>query len=216
MIKYFFGFIFNFFNPAISLFAVVDNKSRINRYAKLNRCVKSFCSVVGPYSYVGPKTNLVYANIGKFCSIGQNCEIGLATHTLNYLSTSPLFTEKNRLFGQRWNKTEVVVHPYKNVNIGNDVWIGCNVLIMGGVSIGDGAVIGAGTVVTKDVPMYAIVAGVPAKIIKMRFPDEVLKKLKVFNWWNIPDSILKDNIECFQYDIVDSRQIDKIIKKLTK
>lgn len=88
----------------------------------------------------------------------------------------------------------------KKVIIGNDVWIGSHALILGGVKIGDGAVIGAGAVVTKDVPPYAVVGGVPARIIKYRFSQEIIDKLLEIKWWNLPENILKENIKLFQTD----------------
>lgn len=88
---------------------------------------------------------------------------------------------------------------YAPVRIGNDVWIGDNVIIKNGVKIGDGAVVGLGAVVTKDVPPYAVVAGVPAKIIKYRFSDEIISELLELEWWNLEEDVIRqipyDNIE---------------------
>ena len=155
------GYLINIFNPSVSLFALVDNISVINKRAKIKRTVKIINSNIGSYSYISPGTVVVYADIGRFCSIGSNCNIGLASHTVNYLSTSPIFTEHVNSTGSSW-RTDTISTPYRKIEIKNDVWIGNNVCIMGGVKIGNGAVIGAGAVVTKDVPDYAIVGGVPA------------------------------------------------------
>ena len=97
------------------------------------------------------------------------------------------------------------------VFIGNDVWIGCHSIIKPNVHIGDGAIIGANSVVTKDVPPYAIVAGVPAKIIKYRFDAETIKKLLDLKWWNFPYQILKENIELFQKEL-SKDSIEKMFK----
>jgi acetyltransferase-like isoleucine patch superfamily enzyme len=86
---------------------------------------------------------------------------------------------------------------YGITNIGNDVWIGDKVIVIGGITIGDGAVVGAGAVVTHDVPPYAIVAGVPAKVIKYRFDDEKIRKLLDLKWWDWSEEEIKQNREFF-------------------
>lgn len=126
--------------------------------------------------------------IGKFCSIacGAKFLFNSANHTLSSLSTYPfpIFfeewgTEKKNV-AEAWdNKGDIVV--------GNDVWIGYETVILSGVTIGDGAVIGARAVVTKDVPPYTIAAGIPAKPIRKRFPDEVILKLLRLKWWDWPE-----------------------------
>lgn len=171
--------------------------SHVSRKAKVWGHSKIFHSHIGDYSYVGRHSRLIYANIGKYCSIAGNCTLGMGTHTIRYLSSSPIFTERRNGTGSSWCNG-VVECPYSPVNIGNDVWIGERAMIMGGVTIGDGAVVGAGAIVTKDVPPYAIVAGVPAKIIRYRFPNELIRQLEELKWWDLPESVLKNNIEVFQ------------------
>ncbi len=116
---------------------------------------------------------------------------------MSYKSTSPIFTEKKNATGYSWIK-DTIAPPFKRVKIGNDVWIGYGALIVGGVTIGDGACIGAGAIVTKDVPPYAIVGGVPAKVLKYRFPEQIIAKLLDEKWWNKPDAILNKEINLFQ------------------
>lgn len=98
----------------------------------------------------------------------------------------------------------------KLVTIGNDVWIGTRVIIMGGVKIGNGAVIGAGAIVTKDVPDYAIAVGVPAKVVKYRFSPDIIEKLLELQWWNLSEEELKENIKEFQRNSINLDVIEKI------
>lgn len=127
--------------------------------------------------------------IGKFCSIacGTKFLFNCANHALKSLSTYtfPLFYEEweldKRNITSAWDNKG-------NIVIGNDVWIGYEAVIMAGVHIGDGAIIGSRAVVTKDVAPYAIVGGVPAKVIRKRFDDETIKQLQSLQWWHWPVS----------------------------
>lgn len=144
------------------------------------------------YHYPVNKDRLV---IGKFCSIacGAKFIFNSANHTLKSLSnyTFPLFYEEWGLdkkdVASAWdNKGDIV--------IGNDVWIGYEAVIMAGVTVGDGAIIAARTVVTKDVPPYTIVGGVPAKVIRPRFGGEIVAKLQQIRWWDWPEDKIKENL----------------------
>ena len=201
MFKYLLGLFKNLFNPAVSILAAVDRYSFVDKKAKVHRFAKLFHSKLGKYSYIGKRGILVYAEVGSYCSIAADACVGMGKHELTMLSTSPLFTEKKNGTGHSWS--DKTPFPYEKVVIGNDVWIGERAMIMGGRTIGDGAVIGAGAVVTKDVPPYAIVGGVPAHIIKYRFPQDVIDKLIDLKWWDIDEEKLKNNIGLFQNVPVD-------------
>jgi len=152
-------------------------------------------------------STVIYPNIyiGSFCSIGRGVEIGLAQHPIQWLSTHSFQYSKGWFpklekydFERKYRQLD-----HKQCNIGSDVWIGNGAKILSGVPIGHGAIVAAGAVVVKDVPPYAIVGGVPAKLIKYRFDDDVIKKLLKLKWWNLSFTRLKelpfDNIyECIE------------------
>lgn len=214
MLKYVLGLLKNLFNPAVSLFSKIDDKSVVCRKAKVYGNTQVTNSTIGDYSYVGRKSRVIYADIGKFCSISGSVQLGMGTHTLDKLSTSPIFTERYNSTGYQW--TDVPTdNPFKRVTVGNDVWIGTGVMVMGGVSIGDGAVIGAGAIVTKNVPPYAVVAGVPARIIRYRFPEGIIEKLNASQWWTLDDEIIKENITLFQKP-AEEGSIDRLISLCKK
>lgn len=141
-------------------------------------------------SYTGTNTIVKKTDIGRYCCISWNVSIGGGNH--DYKKTS-LYTDYwfKRTFGVEAKETPV---DYRTT-IGNDVWIGAGVNIIGGVTIGDGCVIGAGSVVTHDIEPYSIVVGVPGRVIKKRFDEETIDKLKSLQWWNWSEEKIKENIE---------------------
>lgn len=131
-------------------------------------------------------------NIGAYCSIGRGVQIGLAMHPTTWLSTHT-FQYSDEWFPSveelKFDRKLQHTHHQRTI-IGSDVWIGNNALINSGVKIGHGAIIGAGAVVTKDIPDYAIVGGVPAKVIRFRFEEGVIRELLETKWWlHNPDSL---------------------------
>lgn len=209
MKKYILGFLKCIISKNISIFSLIDNVSRIDKKAKINYGVKLFNSSINSYSYIGPYSQIVCSEIGKFCSIADRCSIGLANHSINFLSTSPLFTSKINGTGYSWSDKNFF-NEYRKVIVGNDVWIGTRVIIMGGVKIGDGAVIGSGSIVTKDIPAYAVAVGTPAKVIRYRFEDELISKLIEIKWWDRDEEVLKKQIKLFQKTELNLDEINNL------
>ena len=161
---------------------------------------------LGKYSYVQKDSNLLKTKIGRFCSISDNVRTGFGKHPTTMVSTYPgFYCDTTSTLKQTINKGDCKIDLYDRakseddflVSIGNDVWIGSHVLIMDGVTIGDGAIIAAGAVVTKDVEPYAIYGGVPAKLIKYRFHQDIINTLLESCWWNKDDNWYRENSECF-------------------
>ncbi len=154
---------------------------------------------IGEHSYIGNNVliwNKKETTIGKYCSIASDVAIGAHKHPIHTLSSSPFVYIKNcEYIGKNINPQNPLTHlsdiAEKKVSIGNDVWIGIKATIMPDIKVGDGAVIGANAVVTKDVPPYAVVVGVPARVIKYRFDDDIIKDLLELKWWNYPESFIK-------------------------
>lgn len=202
-------------NKKVSNFAFVSSTNKISSKASIYRLTKIKNSVVGDYSYIGPSCDITNTSIGKFCSIADNCRIGTASHTMNNISSSPIFTLNINATKTSWTNNSIFHNnEVKNVNIGNDVWVATHVIIKDGITIGNGAIIGAGAVVVKDVPPYAVVGGVPAKVIKYRFEQSIIDKLLELQWWNYSDEKLKDNISFFQTEDITIEKIEELERLL--
>jgi len=158
-------------------------------------------SKIGDYSYTGPFTVIMHSQIGKFCSISWGVTIGAGEHDHSKITTHDFLYN----IGYDLNNGEVAYDRFeKKMLIGNDVWIGTNATIVRGVSVGNGAVIGANSVVTKDIPPYAIVAGCPAKVIKYRFSEDIVERLQALKWWDLPSVEIKNKFKLFASNDVES------------
>ncbi len=165
---------------------------------------------IGDFTYGYP--NVVFDNevanlyIGKFCSIADNVTIFLGgNHRMDWITTYPFsvldvyFSEASGIKGHPSTKGDVV--------IGNDVWIGRGVTIMSGVMIGDGAVIATGSVVSKNIGDYEVWGGNPAKLLKKRFSDYEIKRLKELQWWNWDNKKIRNSIDVLCSNNIDALEI---------
>ncbi len=153
------------------------------------------------YSYTADNASIIYAEIGKFVNIASHVRINPGNHPMERVTLHHCtYRRKKYGFAETDDETIFSWRRFHACRIGHDVWIGHAATIMPGVTIGEGAVVGSGAVVTKDVSPYEIVAGVPARMIKKRFSDDVIKKLLNIAWWNWDRKMLEERFTDF-YDL---------------
>lgn len=184
-------------NDTIIEKCIVEDKCTIGRRNIISN------SIIGKGTSTQGNTTIRFSEIGKYVAIAWNVSIGAPNHDIHRLAMAELdyiFEEEHE---------HLKSFDTLECKIGNDVWVAAGAHILRGVSISDGAVIAANAVVTKDVPPYAIVAGVPAKIIGFRFKEEQIKRLLEICWWDFSEEKLKDARNLFREPVTD-----EIINKL--
>jgi acetyltransferase-like isoleucine patch superfamily enzyme len=150
-------------------------------------------STLGDCSAIGRDCKVTHADIGRYCAIAWDTTVNATAHPASSLTVSafPYVPEMGAFVvarDQTWARTV----------LGNDVWIGANAVVMPGVRIGDGAIVGAGAVVTKDVPPYAVVAGVPARHVRWRFDEATVARLLALQWWRLDRVVIQANLDLFR------------------
>lgn len=163
----------------------------------------SFSGKIGYGSYIGRDCD-IDAKIGRYCAISNNVTTAIGNHPTNtFVTIHPAFFSTKKQAGFTYVNHDCYEEKrYADgeyyVVIGNDVWVGAQVTILNGITIGDGAIVAAGAVVTKDVEPYSIVGGVPAKHIKWRFSEDKIALLQKVKWWNMPETWLRNNVGAFR------------------
>lgn len=153
--------------------------------------------VLGDLSYVSRGARICNATVGRFCCIGPETLVGLGRHpTRRFVSSHPAFYS-TRAQAQLTFVTEQKFEEFRPVTIGNDVWIGARAIVLDGTTIGDGAIVAAGAVVSGDVPPYAIVSGVPAKVVRYRFDEATIEAIRRSRWWDSDLDVLRANAAAF-------------------
>ncbi|KUH34405.1 hypothetical protein APY94_01875 [Thermococcus celericrescens] len=195
-------------NVRIGKFSFVTN-SILEDYVKIDMLTFVSNSRFGKHSYIGKNGVVENAQIGAFTSISWNVTIGAGEHKTDIVTTHELMYSPFHGFIK--DTEERIYDPTAGrVIVGNDVWIGANVVIKRGIKIEDGAVIGAGSIVTKDIPPYAIAVGVPARVIKYRFSKKTIRELQKLRWWEWSDKVLKQHLDVLSSNPEDPQTIEKL------
>jgi len=171
----------------------------LGRYVEVAANTRIVSSSFGDYSYIMENGDILFSTVGKFCSLASGVRINPPNHPMERASQHH-FTYRAADYFEDADDDESVFawRRAQWVSVGNDVWIGHGATVMPRVAVGDGAVIGAGSVVTKDVAPYAIVAGVPARFIRWRFEADVAERLRALAWWDWPHERLRAALEDFR------------------
>ena len=151
-------------------------------------------SVIGRRTIIKHNCKIYNAVVGKFCAFAENVQVGAGVHPVHFASTNFIFYSNHKSI-KTFSDGEYFLEEHNQIEIGHDVWFGANSSVIGNVKIGSGAVIAYGAVVTKDVPPYTVVGGVPAKVIRKRFSDDIINRLLEIKWWNLSDAFFEKHFK---------------------
>lgn len=180
-------------------------RSTLGRYTEIGARTSFVESSLGDYSYIVNDGDVITTTIGKFCSIAAHVRINPGNHPMERASQSHFTYRASAYFDDA--EDEAAFFDWRRsfpVTIGHDVWIGHGVIVLPGRTIGNGAVLAAGSVITKDVPAYTIVAGLPAKPVRRRFPEKTAERLERLGWWDWPHAKLRAALDDFRHLSIDA------------
>jgi len=167
--------------------------STFGRNCRINGRIYVDNSTIGDYSYLEADSRILHADIGRFSAVAPQAQVGLAAHPVGRnVSQHPAFFLRRPRLGYDFLDADLQADAQRT-RIGNDVWVGASACIRDGITVGDGAVVGAGAVVTKDVPPYAVVGGVPARVLRYRFDEETIEFLLSLRWWDRSETWLREH-----------------------
>ena len=164
----------------------LERGAHIAHHASLRGCR------IGAWTSIGRYSKLAYANVDRYCSISWDVTLGAIQHPLDRLTTHAFPYVPGLGFYDGESRQQ-----HTPTEVGSDVWIGAQSVVMPGIRIGHGAIVGAGSVVTHDVAPYEVVAGSPARRIRARCSEPLVERLLALAWWTWPESVIRENIEVF-------------------
>lgn len=192
----------------------IVNRCQLEDHISVNRSNYLLRSSIGRFTYTGIGCSIRSARVGRYCSLAWNVSVGGGNHEYGNASNYPrwrfsmlhndvMLHESNEYLKKRHQE-------FGDCEIGNDVWLATNSVVIRGVRVGDGSVIGAGAIVTKHVEPYSIVVGSPGRVVKKRFDDRTIEALESIRWWDWPLSVIQNNLDLVFSTKVDAHVVDRM------